>query len=123
MGPSAGRQPPGPLADAINRTFSSFDQFKTQFSSTAAGIFGSGWAWLTVDPSGAISLESTTNQDNPLMSGRIPFFGITVWERAYYLNYYNRSADYIRHWWNVINWANVARRDEAALKGEILYIV
>src|SRR5579883_392546 len=123
MGPNAGGQPTGPLADAINRTFSSFDQFKTQFSSTAAGIFGSGWAWLTVDPSGAITLESTPNQDNPLMSGRIPFFGLDVWEHAYYLKYYNVRADYIRNWWNVINWANVARRYEAALKGEFLYIV
>ncbi len=120
MGPNAGGEPTGPLADAINKTFGSFDQFKTQLSSTGAGVFGSGWGWLVVNSSGGLAIQSTPNQDSPLMQGNVPVLGVDVWEHAYYLKYHNVRADYIKAWWNVVNWNNVARRYQAALKGEYL---
>ena len=114
MAPNAGGQPSGALAEAITQTFGSFDAFKDQFSKAAAGRFGSGWAWLTMDGSGALRIESTPNQDSPLMEGRTPILGLDVWEHAYYLKYQNRRADYIAAWWNVVNWPQVARNYEAA---------
>ena len=114
MAPNAGGQPGGALAEAINQTFGSFDAFKDQFSKAAAGRFGSGWAWLTMDGSGALRIESTPNQDSPLMDGRTPILGLDVWEHAYYLKYQNRRADYIAAWWNVVNWPQVGRNYEAA---------
>ena len=114
MAPNAGGQPSGALAEAINQTFGSFDAFKDQFSKAAAGRFGSGWAWLTMDGSGALRIESTPNQDSPLMDGRTPILGLDVWEHAYYLKYQNRRADYIAAWWNVVNWPQVGRNYEAA---------
>ena len=114
MAPNAGGQPSGALAEAINQTFGSFDAFKDQFSKAAAGRFGSGWAWLTMDGSGALRIESTPNQDSPLMEGRTPILGLDVWEHAYYLKYQNRRADYIAAWWNVVNWPQVGRNYEAA---------
>ena len=114
MVPNAGGQPSGALAEAITQTFGSFDAFKDQFSKAAAGRFGSGWAWLTMDGSGALRIESTPNQDSPLMDGRTPILGLDVWEHAYYLKYQNRRADYIAAWWNVVNWPQVARNYEAA---------
>ena len=113
MAPNAGGQPGGALAEAINQTFGSFDAFKDQFAKAAAGRFGSGWAWLTMDGS-ALRIESTPNQDSPLMDGRTPILGLDVWEHAYYLKYQNRRADYIAAWWNVVNWPQVARNYEAA---------
>ena len=114
MAPNAGGQPGGALAEAINQTFGSFDAFKDQFSKAAAGRFGSGWAWLTMDGSGALRIESTPNQDSPLMDGRTPILGLDVWEHAYYLKYQNRRADYIAAWWNVVNWPQVGKDYEAA---------
>ena len=108
-----GGEPTGELADAINAAFGSLDEFKTAFANAAATRFGSGWAWLSVD-AGNLIVESTPNQDNPLMSGRTPILGLDVWEHAYYLNYQNRRPDYIAAFWNVVNWDEVARRFEAA---------
>ena len=108
-----GGEPTGELADAINAAFGSLDEFKTAFANAAATRFGSGWAWLSVD-GGNLVVESTPNQDSPLMSGRTPILGLDVWEHAYYLNYQNRRPDYISGWENVINWEEVNRRFQAA---------
>jgi Fe-Mn family superoxide dismutase len=113
MAPGAGGDPTGPLADAINGTFGSFANFKEQFTKAAMGRFGSGWAWLSAG-SGKLVIESTANQDSPLSEGRTPLLGIDVWEHAYYLNYQNRRADYVAAFYNVINWAEVAKRFAAA---------
>lgn len=113
MGPGAGGEPGGKLGDAIQSTFGGFATFKDQFSNAAATRFGSGWAWLVA--SGAkLAVESTPNQDSPLMEGRTPILGLDVWEHAYYLKYQNKRPDYIAAWWNVINWDEVAKRLEAA---------
>ncbi len=112
MSPNGGGQPSGDLADAINNAFGSFDAFKTAFSIAAATQFGSGWAWLCVK-NGSLSVCSTPNQDNPLMSsgcGGTPILGLDVWEHAYYLNYQNRRPDYIEAFFNVVNWEEVSRR-------------
>ncbi len=110
---SGGGKPDGQLATAIDSAFGSFDDFKQKFSAAAATRFGSGWAWL-VAGSGKLSIESTPNQDSPLMEGRIPILGLDVWEHAYYLHYQNRRPDYIAAFFNVINWPEVARRFAAA---------
>jgi superoxide dismutase, Fe-Mn family len=109
MGPGGGGQPTGKVAEAINGAFGSFDTFKDQMNKGGAGRFGSGWVWL-VDNGGTLVVESTANQDNPIMEGKRPIFGIDVWEHAYYLKYQNRRPDYLAAWWNVINWAEVAKR-------------
>lgn len=108
MGPKAGGAPSGELADAIKSAFGGFDGFKDQFSKAAAGRFGSGWAWLSVDGGGKLVLTSTPNQDSPLSEGLTPILGLDVWEHAYYLHYQNRRPDYIAAWWNVVNWKQVA---------------
>jgi Fe-Mn family superoxide dismutase len=113
MGPNKGGQPSGALAEAINGTFGSFDQYKETFSKAAATRFGSGWAWL-VSNNGKLEIGSTPNQDNPLMDvsdlkGN-PIMGIDVWEHAYYLKYQNKRPDYISAWWNVVNWNEIAKR-------------
>ncbi len=113
MGPGGGGEPGGKLGDAIQSTFGDFATFKDQFSNAAATRFGSGWAWLVA--SGAkLTVESTPNQDSPLMEGRTPILGLDVWEHAYYLKYQNKRPDYIAAWWNVINWDEVVKRLEAA---------
>jgi len=109
MAPNAGGEPTGALADAINKSFGSFAAFKEQFGKAGLGRFGSGWAWL-INHGGALSIESTANQDQPIMDGKNAILGIDVWEHAYYLKYQNRRADYIAAWWNVVNWVEVARR-------------
>jgi Fe-Mn family superoxide dismutase len=115
MGPNAGGEPKGKLADDIKSTFGSFDQFKEKFSAAGVGRFGSGWAWLIKNKSGKLEIASTANQDSPLMGKAIsgtegtPILGIDVWEHAYYLNYQNRRPDYIKAWWNVVNWDAVAK--------------
>ncbi|MFV0444931.1 MAG: superoxide dismutase [Planctomycetaceae bacterium] len=113
IGPGCGGQPTGDLAAAITSTFGSFDTFKTEFANAAATRFGSGWAWLAVD-GGKLKVESTPNQDTPLSEGRTPILGLDVWEHAYYLHYQNRRPDYITAFWNVVNWAEVAKRFAAA---------
>lgn len=120
MGPNAGGEPKGALAEAINKDFGSFENFKTQFTEAATKQFGSGWAWLVVDKDGKLVVGSTPNQDNPLMpntgiSGK-PVLAIDVWEHAYYLNYLNKRPDYITAFYNVINWDAVAKKYEAAIK-------
>jgi Fe-Mn family superoxide dismutase len=109
MGPGRGGAPTGAVGEAILSTFGSFDAFKDQMNKAGMGRFGSGWAWL-VDAGGKLQIESTPNQDNPMMDGRKPILGIDVWEHAYYLKYQNRRADYLGAWWNVVNWDEVNRR-------------
>jgi superoxide dismutase, Fe-Mn family len=109
MGPNAGGAPSGAIADAIKSSFGSFDSFKEQFAKAGIGRFGSGWAWV-IDSGGKLVIESTPNQDSPLMEGKKPIFGIDVWEHAYYLKYQNRRPDYIAAWWNVVNWAEINKR-------------
>jgi superoxide dismutase, Fe-Mn family len=109
MKPSAEGKPVGKLAEAINADFGSFEAFQEKFAAAAAGRFGSGWAWLCVKD-GKLAICSTANQDNPLMGetagcGGTPVLGLDVWEHAYYLNYQNRRPDYVKAWWNVVNWA------------------
>jgi Fe-Mn family superoxide dismutase len=114
MSPNGGGAPGGDVASAIDSAFGSFDAFKEAFAKAAATRFGSGWAWLVVEPGGAVSVTSTPNQDTPLMEGKTPILGIDVWEHAYYLNYQNRRPDYIGAWWNVVNWAKVGELYAAA---------
>jgi Fe-Mn family superoxide dismutase len=114
MGPHAGGEPTGALADAINATFGSFSDFKSKFKQAAMGRFGSGWAWLVVKGDGSLDLYSLPNQDSPLMEGDTPVLGIDVWEHAYYLKYQNRRADYVDAWWNVVDWNKVAENYSAA---------
>jgi Fe-Mn family superoxide dismutase len=109
MGPGKGGAPSGKIAEAINGAFGSFDAFKDQMNKGGAGRFGSGWVWL-VDNGGKLAVESTANQDNPIMEGKKGIFGIDVWEHAYYLKYQNRRPDYLAAWWNVINWDAVSAR-------------
>lgn len=109
MAPGAGGAPSGAIADAINGTFGSFDSFKEQFAAAGVGRFGSGWAWLLKDGD-SLAVESSPNQDSPVMAGKTPLLGLDVWEHAYYLNYQNRRPDYISAWWNVVNWDEVNRR-------------
>lgn len=109
MGPDAGGAPTGALADAIGSAFGTFDAFKEQFGKAGVGRFGSGWAWL-IDTDGKLSIESTPNQDSPLMQGKKAVLGLDVWEHAYYLKYQNRRPDYIAAWWNTVNWAVVGKR-------------
>ncbi len=113
MTPGGARAPEGKLAAAIDSAFGSFDAFKEQFAKACATRFGSGWGWLSV-AGGRLQVESTPNQDSPLMEGRTPILGCDVWEHAYYLHYQNRRPDYVTAWWNVVNWTEVARRFDAA---------
>jgi Fe-Mn family superoxide dismutase len=114
MAPGGAKEPGGELATAINGAFSGFTAFKEQFAKACTGRFGSGWGWLTSDRTGRLAIESTPNQDTPLMSGKVPVLGCDVWEHAYYLKYQNRRPDYVTAWWNVVNWTDVARRFEKA---------
>ena len=114
-GKGGGGQPSGAVAEAIARTFGEFAQFQEQLTNVATRRFGSGWAWLAV-ANGKLEVCSTANQDSPLMDGKVPVLGLDVWEHAYYLKYQNRRPDYITAWWNVVNWAEVAKRYDAAMK-------
>jgi superoxide dismutase, Fe-Mn family len=109
MGPNGGGAPTGAIADAINAAFGGFDKFKEEVKKAAVGRFGSGWAWV-IDNGGKLVVESSANQDSPLMEGKKVVFGVDVWEHAYYLKYQNRRPDYVDAWWNVINWAEVNKR-------------
>ena len=115
LAPHTGAEPTGDLAAAINSTFGSFATFKEKFAAAATTRFGSGWAWLSSDK-GKLLIESTPNQDSPLMEGRTPLLGLDVWELAYYLHYQNRRPDYIAAFWNIVNWPEVARRYAEAKK-------
>ena len=119
MSPQGGGTPSGPLLDAIERDLKGFDAFKESFSQAAATRFGSGWAWLCVDPGGKLCVCSTPNQDNPQMTSLVectgtPILGLDVWEHAYYLNYQNRRPDYVAAFFDVIDWDAVAQRYQAA---------
>lgn len=114
MAPGGATAPSGDLAAAIDTAFGSFDGFKEQFAKACVGRFGSGWAWLVVAKGGALSIESSPNQDSPVMEGRAVILGCDVWEHAYYLKYQNRRPDYVAAWWHVVNWTEVARRYGAA---------
>ena len=109
-----GGEPGGDLAERIGSQFGSFDSFRKQFSEAATGRFGSGWAWLMLDDD-RLAVDSTPNQDSPLMDGKVPLLGLDVWEHAYYLNYQNRRAEYVEAFWNLVNWNQVAERLEATL--------
>lgn len=121
MSPDGGGKPEGELADAIDKDLGGFDAFKEAFTKAALTRFGSGWAWLNVDSQGKLAIESTGNQDSPLMkgiaSGNTPILGLDVWEHAYYLKYENRRPEYIAAFYNVIDWAEVSRR-YAEARGE-----
>jgi Fe-Mn family superoxide dismutase len=109
MTPGGAKAPGGDLAAALEK-LGGLDAVKEEVNKAGVGRFGSGWAWITADRGGALKIESTPNQDNPLMEGRAPILGVDVWEHAYYLKYQNRRADYLKAWWNVVNWDKVAER-------------
>ncbi len=118
MAPNAGGAPGGRLAEDLQKTFGSIEAFREKFEAAGIGRFGSGWVWLLVNQ-GKLEIASTANQDNPLMGKAVagcegrPILGVDVWEHAYYLKYQNRRPDYLKAWWNVVNWAEVARRYES----------
>ncbi|MNI32387.1 Superoxide dismutase [Mn] [compost metagenome] len=116
IGPNGGGSPSGSLAQAIDSELGGFNKFKEDFAKAAASRFGSGWAWLVVDKAGKLSITSTPNQDNPLSEGLTPILGLDVWEHAYYLKYQNKRPDYITAFWNIVNWDEVNKRYEAAVK-------
>jgi superoxide dismutase, Fe-Mn family len=113
MSPDGGGEPSGAVADTIAQAFGSFDAFKEQFEAAGVNQFGSGWAWLVLD-GGSLAITSTPNQDNPISSGATPLLGNDVWEHAYYLKYQNRRPEYLKAWWNVVDWGKVAERHGAA---------
>jgi superoxide dismutase, Fe-Mn family len=114
MGPNGGGAPTGDLAAAIDTTFGSFDALKTAVNDAGVKRFGSGWTWLVLGQDGKLAVTSTPNQDSPLLDGNFPILGNDVWEHAYYLKYQNRRPDYLAAWWNVVNWAEVAKRYDQA---------
>ncbi|NLX14250.1 MAG: superoxide dismutase [Phycisphaerales bacterium] len=109
-GNGGGGEPVGELGKLINSTFGGYDRFKEQFAANAAGLFGSGWAWLCLDKNHSLCIRSFPNQNSPVCEGYRPLVGLDVWEHAYYLKYQNRRPDYIAAWWNIVNWDEVARR-------------
>ena len=113
MAPKAGGEPTGGVAGAITKAFGDFAKFREAFQAAGVGRFGSGWAWLVAAKDGTVRIESSPNQDNPLMEGKHAILGLDVWEHAYYLKYQNRRPDYIAAWWNVVNWGEVARLYDA----------
>ena len=113
MSPNGGGEPTGELAEAITSAFGSFDAFKEQFEANGVGQFGSGWTWLVLD-GGELKLTKTPNQDSPVLEGQTPLLGNDVWEHAYYLKYNNRRPEYLKAWWNVVDWGKVAERYTAA---------
>ena len=113
MGPQAGGAPEGELAGVISSAFGSFESFAEKFTAAAMGQFGSGWAWLVVPAGGGLAVYNLPNQDSPLTKGDTPILGLDVWEHAYYLKYQNRRAEYVKNWWNVVNWRRVAELHRA----------
>ncbi len=114
IGPKAGGDPTGAVGDAINKSFGDFSKLKEQLNASGLARFGSGWAWVVADKGGKLSIESSPNQDTPVSDKKTPILGVDLWEHAYYLKYQNRRADYLAAWWNVVNWAEVTKRFEAA---------
>ncbi len=115
LGKNDGAAPGGELGKALDQRFGSYASFKDQFTKAALGVFGSGWAWLSLNPEKQLIIESTPNQDSPLTAGHHPLFGIDVWEHAYYLKYQNRRSDYAAAFFNVIHWEAVSERNREAL--------
>ncbi len=113
MKPNGGGEPSGVLAEEIKKYFGSFTEFKTKFNDAGAKRFGSGWVWLVKNKEGKLEIMSTANQDNPMSEGLIPIMGNDVWEHAYYLQYKNVRPDYLKAWWNVVNWGGVEKRFSA----------
>jgi superoxide dismutase, Fe-Mn family len=113
MSPDGGGEPEGDLADAINEAFGSFDEFKEKFEAAGVAQFGSGWVWLVVD-GGKVAITTTANQDNPITDGKTPLVGNDVWEHAYYVKYRNKRPDYLKAWWNVVDWGKVGDRYDDA---------
>ena len=113
IGPKAGGDPTGSVADAIKSAFGDFSKLKEQLNASGLARFGSGWAWVVADKGGKLTIESTPNQDTPVSDKKTPILGVDVWEHAYYLKYQNRRADYLAAWWNVVNWAEVTKRFDA----------
>ncbi len=116
LAPGGSSEPTGALATAINETFGSVDALKEEVNAAGAGRFGSGWAWLVVDGSGKLAVVSTPNQDSPLTDGQTPVVGVDVWEHAYYLKYQNKRPDYLKAFWNVVNW-DVANQNFEKARG------
>jgi Fe-Mn family superoxide dismutase len=110
LSPAQGQAPKGPVVDEITKLYGSFAAFQEQFNAAATSRFGSGWAWLVINQQGKLEIISRPNQDSPIMDGHYPLLGLDVWEHAYYLKYQNKRVDYIKAWWNVINWDTVAER-------------
>jgi Fe-Mn family superoxide dismutase len=119
MGGRGGEPADGPLRDAINRDLGGWGEFRNRFGAASMGVFGSGWAFVTVDREGRLAIETRPNQDSPLMDGRRVLMGNDLWEHAYYLRYQNRRAEYVGNWWNVLNWERIASRYEAARAGTL----
>ena len=109
MSKNGGREPSGELAEEIKKTFGSFSEFQQKFNDEGLKRFGSGWVWLIKNKSGALEIVSTTNQDNPISDGNKPIMGNDVWEHAYYLQYKNVRADYLKAWWNLVNWPEIEK--------------
>lgn len=105
-----GGEPRGKIKEALTSSFTHFDAFKQQFSEAAKSRFGSGWAWLSLNPKGDLVVHSTANQDSPLVESLVPIMGLDVWEHAYYLKYQNKRVDYIQAWWHVVNWELIEER-------------
>ena len=116
LSPNGGGEPTGELKEAIDKTFGSFDEFKTQFNQAAATVFGSGWAWLVVNQNKELEIVKTQNQNTPISDGKTPILGVDVWEHAYYLKYQNRRAEYLDAIWNVLNWDEVLKLYQEAVK-------
>lgn len=114
MAPNAGGEPTGAIGDAITENFGDFESFKQRFNDAGTKQFGSGWVWLVRTSDGKIEITSTPNQDNPMTSGHFPIMGNDVWEHAYYLKYQNKRAEYLKQWWNVVNWDEINKRFEMA---------
>ena len=114
MAPGGAREPSGALAQALTSEFGSVEKFKEALTQAGLGRFGSGWAWLVMDQAGKLKVTSTPNQDSPISEALTPVLGVDVWEHAYYLKYQNRRADYLKAWWNVVNWTKVAQTFEQA---------
>jgi len=114
MAPNAGGEPTGAIGDAITENFGDFESFKQRFNDAGTKQFGSGWVWLVRTGDGKIEIASTPNQDSPMTSGHFPIMGNDVWEHAYYLKYQNKRAEYLKQWWNVVNWDEINKRLEMA---------